>query len=213
MYFGQNPTLDVLREAINNIDGAIPSWAHYRNNKTGDRVSQCTNCQKPHHGNRGCHLPPACRVCAKHQTAQCPLLIEKRAQNKARIDVELLKCINCGAYGCSFMRQQKPQIQRSRQWAQQNVPKSVPSVPIEPTPYDLRGEFPDLPRTRQPMFHQQLPTNPINVNNGSDSSNLLNIQQLQIIMSDIMSKLRDCKSKEDQFNVMFSLAAKYVYNP
>lgn len=205
VYFAQNPTLPTLRETINNIDGAIPSWAHYRNNKNGERNSRCTNCQKPHHGNRGCQLPPACGVCAQaHKTPQCPLLIEKRAQNKARIDTDLLKCANCGGKhtagypGCNFM--QKPvQISRSRQWAQQHV-----ATPIVPATQQLNvhsGNFPQLPRPKQSQashqtHHQanQSSTNhqTNNVIHGSSNSNLFSLQELQLIMSDIMSKLRDC---------------------
>lgn len=39
IYFNQNPTLPVLRDAISDIEGAIPSWVHYHNNKRGDKVS------------------------------------------------------------------------------------------------------------------------------------------------------------------------------
>lgn len=225
VYFAQNPTLEVLRESIVHINNAIPSWAHYRNKKPGDRISQCTNCQKAYHGKRGCHLPPACGVCAEpHPTSECPLLVEKRAQNKARIDEALLKCINCGGHHtasykeCEYLQRVKPQIKRSRLWAQ-NYSTNTPTEPqYIQSPPDLQRDFPALQRPHwqapSQQHHQQQHQPPqFNVNHGSDNSNLFNIQEIQIIMRDIMTQLRNCKSKEDQFNVMFTLAAKYVYSP
>ena len=95
VYFAKNPTIPVLRNTSINIKGAIPTWAHYH--KQQNHRSRCTNCQAPGHGSMGCHLPPKCVVCAgPHKSSQCPLLEQKRLQNKAMIDLEFLKCANCG---------------------------------------------------------------------------------------------------------------------
>ena len=205
--FSKNPTLPLLRETISDINGAIPSWAHYRINKNGSRPSRCTNCQKPFHGARGCHLPPSCGVCAgPHNTPVCPLLIEKRKQNKERIDPLLLKCARCGGNhtagysGCPAAVTPRPTNNRA---------PSTYQRPPPPKPSDV-NEFPGLPQRPGNTNNQN--TAPV-FSHGSQSNNLFSLQELQNIMSEILINLKNCHTKQDQFNLMFSLAAKYVYGP
>lgn len=208
VHFNKNPTLPVLREVVTSINGAIPSWAHYRVDQNAQRPSRCTNCQKPFHGSRGCHLPPACGVCAgQHNTPTCPLLLEKRRQNKERIDPQLLKCANCGGNhtagysGCSALQQRSFKPRGPSAW--QRPP---------PLPSDVNN-FPGLPQRKgAPVTSQSSPQSP-NVSHGSLNNNLFSLNELQSIMTDILSNLSNCKTKADQFNLMFNLAAKYVYGP
>lgn len=216
VYFAGNPTLPVLRESINNIDGAIPSWAHYHQNKqAGGRISRCTNCQKRFHGARNCHLKPVCGVCAgtDHQTSSCPLLIEKRNNNKANIHESLLKCANCGGNhtaGFSGCIHNQP---RPKQWSKAVQPPRRSAIPVA-QPFNINAEhFPELhdPR-RQRSNYSSEPIIGENIQMSKNSnSSLFSIQEMQVILGEMLSKMRECKSKEDQFQLMFSLAAKYVY--
>lgn len=142
------------------------------------------------------------------------------------LDVALLKCINCdghhsaGYQECEYMENSKAPIKRSRQWTQQYTTQSAPvEQQYIQAPPDLHRDFPALQRpywqtaTQQKQQQHQPRQQQPNVILGSDNSNLFNIQELQTIMSEILTKLRDCKSKEDQFNFMFNLAETYVYSP
>lgn len=217
VYFKKNPTLPVLREAITDLFGAIPSWAHYRSPKNPNgqqRQSRCTNCQRPGHGALNCHLPPKCVVCAgDHTSKTCPLLMEKwqlQDQGKeAKIDNSRISCANCGGnHTASFPG--CPVLQKNRRptpaWKRAS---ELPQIP-QPRINDLL-EFPILKRGNRPTTNNVDPTI-MNMPANSNNNNLFNISELQEIMSDIMSELGKCQNKQQQFNVMFSLAAKYVYN-
>lgn len=45
----------------------------------------------------------------------------------------------------------------------------------------------------------------------SNDSDLFNTEEMKIVMSEVFSSLKRCKSKEDQLLLMFEIAAKYIY--
>lgn len=207
VYFETNPTLPVLQEVANDINGAVPSWSHYKNTNT--RPSRCTNCQRPNHGSYGCRLPPKCVACAgDHKSSQCSLLAEKRNQNKERLPQEVLKCANCSGNhvasfsGCPYMqRKERPSSFRYNTWR-------------KPTPAPQLNDvvaFPNLPppQVNRPVNNISPPSQA----NSNANPNLFSLQELQSIMGEILTNLRNCQTREQQFNLMFNLAAKYVYGP
>lgn len=69
-------------------------WANYIVN--GDGVTKCSNCQQFGHPADYCKLKSRCGICAAfHRTADCELLLERRAKNLKSIDANLLKCVHC----------------------------------------------------------------------------------------------------------------------
>ena len=153
------------------------------------------------------------------QTSQCSLLEQKRLHNKAMIDPELLKCANCGEKhtasftGCVRMQ---PAPTRQNYWINKRPNATVAAPPPPSANLNDNNSFPNLPQRGLKHNQQFVPNVPtFNVSSAQSNSlnNLFSLQELQKIMQEILINLKNCKSKEDQFNLMFSLAAKYVYSP
>lgn len=212
IYFNVDPTLVVLKEV--KLFNTIVSWRHYESRRTGP--TRCTNCQMWGHGAFGCRRKPKCVACAgPHKSSECPLLIKKRSENCTALDKKFLKCANCGDnHTASFTSCPNYPKVPTRQMNNRN-----PSRPPPPPPEIAdRGEFPSLPGTSksQTTFNNipQYSSRQSSQQNSQQSSqqDLFSIQEIQVVLAEIMSELKKCRNKEQQFNVMFSLAAKYVYN-
>lgn len=113
--------------------------------------------------------------------------------------------------GCAYMS--KPTPRRFNREHNLSYAAATAAAPTRATainlPLDDNGAFPSL---QQKITNQMIGT-PIHSGSSVSNDNLFNIQELQTIMSEILTNLRNCKTKEQQFNVMFTLAAKYVYGP
>lgn len=230
VYFAQNPTLQTLANLAGILFGReVVTWRHYINRHAG--TGQCTNCHNFGHSKMSCHKPPVCGVCAQnHPTSSCPLLVEKRKNNKAYLDPSLLKCAGCGGHHtASYTRCPKNpnpppdeyQPQQNQQHPVQPVPRPKPAPVVAPYSYQAYPELSlqnsrnkrtlsqvqqhrPLAYTQQHQHHQ-----PVSQNN----NDLFTIEEIPLIMGEIFNKLKGCTTKEQQLTIMISLAAKYIYGP
>lgn len=214
VYFHTNPTLPVLnKEARILFDYNVVTWRPYHNNHKGP--IQCSNCQDYGHGAFGCNRPPKCRVCAeKHQTKDCSLIIEKRRNNNEKIHQSLLKCAGCNAnHTASYSGCPKKPVFVTRPSYHHHQQQQQYKQPM----INDREQFPSISLHKNQRYENNLiEHNNINVNrawtNHGQSNDLFTVEEMQLILSDIFKNLRTCTSKEEQFQLMFKLSAKYVYN-
>lgn len=226
VYFAQNPTLQTLTNLAGILFGSeVVTWRHYINRHTG--TGQCTNCQCYGHAKMSCHKPPVCGVCAEnHPTNSCPLLVEKRRNNKAYLDSSLLKCALCGGqHTASYTKCSKnpnPPADDDQPQPTRPAPRQAPAPVVAPYTYQA---YPELSIQNQRNKHkwtaaqvlqQRPPTYPQPHQHQSVShanNDLFSMEEIPLIMGEIFTKLKGCSTKEQQLTLMISLAAKYIYGP
>lgn len=224
VYFAKNPTLPVLQNC-KQLWHTIVRWDHYRNKFQGP--SRCTNCQSFGHGAVKCGMNAKCVACAgEHRSSECPLLIEKRRLNKDHLDVSLLKCFHCGSnHTASFLDCPKRQLYIETKKAANRNYRGTRPTQNNTTTYsntNYNQNYPQYKPRNRPIlgdetYSQQLKNNNENSQKSSQAltshqnSDLFTLDELNVICAEMMSKLSACKTKEDQFMLMFNLATKYVY--
>lgn len=227
IYFSTNPTLPALQNC-KQLWYSIVRWDHYRNKFQGP--SRCTNCQSFGHGAIKCGMNSKCVACAgDHRSSECPLLLEKRRHNKTHLDASLLKCCHCGSnHTASFLDCPKRQLYiETKKAANRNYRGSMPTPPTNSynSTSNYNNNYPQYKPRNRPVLGDITSTishahinDSIEYNNHSlpqqssrNNSDLFTLDQLNIICAEMMSKLSVCKTKEDQFLLMFNLATKYVY--
>lgn len=216
VYFETNPTLPVLMNVAHVLfDYNVVTWRPYHNKHEGP--VQCSNCQRWKHGAFGCHRKPRCRVCGQeHKTPTCPLLIAKRNSNNEKLHPSLLKCANCGGnhtanYNeCTHKPSHTPRPSRAAPANHQEQPR-----------VNDQEQFPQIYRHKNHRNSNINNNQFFNDNNNSwanqfksqpnNQNDLFTLEEMQLVLSDIFANLRLCTSREEQFQLMFKLSAKYVY--
>lgn len=226
VYFVKNPTLPVLQK-YSQLWYTIVRWDHYRNKFKGP--SRCTICQNFGHGAIKCGMEPKCVACAgNHLSSACPLLLEKRRLNKTQLDTTLLKCCHCGAnHTASFLDCPKRLAYIEKRQAENRKYRGNRPQPNKSTNImsNYNDNFPLYQPRNRPVLGDQIGARPF-INNyyarnnstpaqtqhtNPSNNDLFTLEQLNNICAEMLSKLRDCNTKEDQFLLMFNLATKYVY--
>lgn len=201
-------------------------WSFQR--KLKGKPTQCHNCQMFGHGERNCHIKTYCGICAgSHKTADC---------NKK----DAFKCVNCNgshkASDASCSVRSKYLEFRSNLASRKNQShqltkkaffstKAPVTAPANNMPKQLNlssmTDFPalshqnkqqvdavscvQLPSTWQSATHQPR-------GSFSNNNNLFTMDELNVLVMEMISKLATCKSKADQFQVVAQLATKFLYS-
>ena len=96
---------------IKYVDGFKVKWDKYRNKHNGP--SQCSNCLKFGHGQRGCSHEAICFRCSeKHDSKKCP---HKLIENN-KVSIEKLKCHFCGEKHSAISQACKTRMQIIENW-------------------------------------------------------------------------------------------------
>lgn len=207
-------------KAINNI---IVHWDFY-NKRTGP--TQCRRCQMFGHGTKSCNVNPRCVICgAGHLTTECPHPKPDFKNNQQA--PEYVRCVNCNQNhqanypGCKSLQDYKS-IRNSINQRNRRIKSSRNNVDFS------SNEYPSLPRN-QPApgnsfvnSRQSYPTSYASVlkcptlenkfSNNSNSQNLFSFQEITSLVEEVVEGLENCKTRKEQFNVITSLAIKYVYS-
>lgn len=217
LYFQKkdNVKLECLRQ-ITGIFNIKVNWKYYSTRSHGP--TQCSNCQDFGHGTENCHLKPKCIRCGgQHASEKCPHLPitdpGDSSTEKPKIPDEKVQCANCGDKhtanfkGCNY-RKQYMNIQL------QMKPRSRHTPP----PRNSEEIYPSLPKPSSPVgnnswMHKSPISQPIHTiqHQTSSSNDLLSPLECSQIMSELLCKLPQCKSKEDQIKLIYEISFKYVY--
>lgn len=209
---------------IKYIGNLVVKWQAYRNNRAD--VTQCMNCLHHGHGTRNCHLKSRCNSCgAAHSTENCP---EKAKPAK--------RCANCnGAHPATDRscpkRAEYVNIRQHATKSNQPGRKSVPKGP--PVPELNAKEFPALSNNTE----QNRPIYPVgfqftnNAGNytrrldprtraeqaasstsGDNGQALYSSAELWTIFNELCGRMRQCKSRADQVQVLGYMVCRYGVN-
>lgn len=196
----QTTTLKELRQKYASIDHLKVKWEFHRNRK--NKVTQCYNCQMYGHGSSRCAVKIFCSICSgEHKAVEC--------------SSNILKCANCGQEHKStspdcpsrkkyidmkhrFMNQNARTPRRS------NYPNRQSNVPYVPNNSD-ELQFPALHAGETPVNK-----NWSNLKNNNTNDVLFSFDDIKNITLELIQKLKACKTKLDQFEVVSSIAHKFL---
>lgn len=177
--------------------------------------TQCSNCQSYQHGTVSCFRPPRCIRCSgKHKSADCPHLLVKDdlgqvVETKDKIPEDLVKCVNCNQRhtanfrGCQVRQEIMQSRIRSHQYSHR---QHVPPPPIHNQQY-----FPPLETPSNPIGNNSWrQTASITNNFQSDNDDLFSYKECNAILKEFIGRLRQCRTKIDQIEVIGDIAFKYV---
>lgn len=189
-------TLRELKQNYSVINYIKVRWEYQKPNKS--KLTQCYNCQMFGHGSSRCNVKPFCAQCAgNHKTAEC--------------SVNTIKCANCkGPH--KAMSPECPSREIYKQIRQRTQPKSLRQKPEFNNRANYSNNFPNtlhqnsaLPSTSRWNF-----TQPSSKPNNSGDSNLFSFEELKNLTFELITNLRGCKSREEQFQVVTNLACKFL---
>lgn len=199
--------LQELRKNVRSLFHIIITWDYQR--KVKNKPVQCRKCQMFGHGEKGCNVIPRCANCAdKHITADC------KSENK-------IQCANCGNRHKSTdlscpNRSEYLEMRKNLSMRSQHTKKHR-------SEFSINGEnFPAINRNSpnttsyvnsgwRPMDNNYKSVNNIPTIN-SNNNTLFTEQELMQLTTEMISKLRNCINKEQQFNAIAQLAIKFVYS-
>lgn len=200
----------------------VVSWSPYIASRKGP--TQCNNCQLHGHGSKNCNLPPRCSKCGgKHESRAClrdqlPLPEQlyvcclcgnahsSRDRNcPKRIDYIKMKLSHSSSKSNHASKSNHSVDQRSRQHMTHQQPST-----------NNNSEFPSIKvhqgRKFSDWFSPSQPNSPAIEANRNASEELFSPQQLLELTTELISNLKVCRTKMDQFQVITKLAIKYVTN-
>lgn len=189
-------TMKDLRQNYSVIEYMKVKWDFQRGSKT--RITQCYNCQMYGHGSSHCQVKTFCANCAgSHKTSDCK--------------ETTIKCANCnGAH-----KSNSDVCQSKQNYLQMRERMQPPRRSVRPSGFstsNYAGTFPN-------NLHQNPPSTPswhpprytqINPNVNSQSNNMFSPEEIKNLTLELITKLRNCRNKADQFEVITSLACKFL---
>lgn len=199
-------TIKELRQNFSVMDYIKVKWDFQMTKKT--RITQCHNCQMYGHGSSRCRVKTFCAKCAgNHNTTDCKESVVKCANCNGSHKSTDENCPSKTQYLNMKQRQNftnKHQRSNRSNFANDNnnFPNTLQQNPILPQP---TGAW---QYQRNIGIH-----NNFNANNASISQNsgeLFSIQELQSLTFELITNLRKCRNKMDQFEVITSLACKFL---
>lgn len=201
--------LNDLRKNVRSIFKTQVKWDFARRQR--NKLTQCYNCQMFGHGEKNCHIKTYCAICAEtHETSAC------KSSN--------IKCANCNgthkASDPSCMSRQSFYQVRER-LATKNKIQPLTKIVEHHSFVANMTDFPALkPRRQTSVSVVPKPTTSNNTNVWSKNNNntttngsnkLFSMQEINALTAEMLTLLGNCSSKAEQFNVITSLAIKYVY--
>lgn len=197
----QSISMKELRQKYSVIEYIKVKWDFQRGNKT--KITQCYNCQMYGHGSSRCQVKTFCANCAgPHKTVDCKETI--------------LKCANCNGphKSNSDECQSKQSYLQIRQRAQpsHHRPVRANTGGFTNTNYDY--SFPNNLRQNRESATAAWQRNAqgnANFNSNTNNSNeLFSPEEIKNLTLELITNLRNCRSKADQFEVITNLACKFL---
>jgi hypothetical protein len=229
--------INMLRK-IKAVCNAICRWDYYSNSRKSP--IQCHRCQKIGHGQRNCNLEHRCVICSEnHPSADCPFTRNSQSADPSLLKCANCGGNHTASYiSCSKKIEHMKRVQEAKS-KPQSSPKngSKPFV----FGADVNN-FPFLGNNRQNqqnsgfnfknnnttntnnelLYSSQLKsantnsiTNRLNLNQNSSqqvNNNLFSFAEIVALTNEIVTKLRNCRTREDQFQIIMQLSIKYCYN-
>lgn len=202
-----------LKQNVKSLFHMIIRWDYQR--KIKNKPIQCHNCQMFGHGEKGCSIKTKCAYCSgRHKTKDC--------KNKDKV-----KCANCNNTHTSTdiscpVRASFLDIRENIQRKNNRYPshgnriyQSRKNITTNLNTLD-NNNFPQLPNSNARFENNTMawPRSQINNkrNTTQTSNELFTVEEISQLTLDIVSKLKSCKTKDEQFYVITQLATKYLYN-
>lgn len=234
VYFAhKSVTLSQLK-AIKAVLSVIIKWSPYTSSfKNGP--TQCNNCQLYGHGNRNCHLPPRCLLCAgEHKKTECPyiqatnfsplccLCAGKHQSNHhscpKRAEYVNMRQTSMGRYKTRVEHQQPIQSENPPKTKLQNLPSRQIATSIA-TPSHTQtsaSQFPLQPppttfssyARSQTSYADIVAAQPIDPAN----KDLFTADELMELTMALITDLSRCRTKIEQFQAVSNLAIKFEYS-
>lgn len=197
-----------LRKNIKSLFYTIIKWDYQRRIK--NKPVQCRKCQMFGHGERGCNVKPRCASCAgRHRTTECQLTNEIRCANcNNNHKATDTNCPNREAY---MQMRQKYIKNNALPNKRTNWPEYKHSAANFPTPVFGANLTNGNTNQNNCWFSQNKTFNTTSLHTGN-STDLLTEDEMMQLTFELVSSLRSCKSRDDQFNVIAKLAFKFLYN-
>ena len=191
-------TLKELRQNYSVIEYIKVRWEYQKPNKS--KLTQCYNCQMFGHGSNRCNVKTFCAHCAgEHNTKDCKASFEK--------------CANCsGAH--KSMSPNCPSRETYVKTKQRALPKNLRerSLPFNNNA-NYNNNFPNSLNQSESRKVHNLDYNQSNFRNGNkNSNNLFSFEEMKNLTFELISSLQNCKSREEQFEVITNLACKFLYS-
>lgn len=179
---------------------------------------RCRRCQGWGHGCKNCWLPVSCMYCAgDHTTNEC-----KEIVNGVPVQNDFVpRCANCSSEHpanyekCDVLlkhmeRQASLALKNSRLMKARNQSnqQKVNNVinPVTPT---VQRQYSFRPNSARPSYAQV--TKSAGRTSTDSESQLMTVNELLSLTKELISSLKNCRTREQQFDVMAALAIKYVY--
>ena len=193
--------LQDLRTKCKSLFYTIVRWEYQR--KIKNKLVQCRNCQMFGHGERGCNVVTLCANCAgRHKTIDCPspdviCCANCKGKHKSSDPV----CPNRAAY--SNIKTNINKSSRSRDTSKRtSIGFSYVASQHPPLPKSSQQSQPNRIEWVQHKHEQS----------DSSGNDLFTEEEVSRLTTELISKLRACSSKSEQFNVITQLAVKYLYS-
>ena len=191
---------------LKSVTGIMHMRVRWNTYKRRSGPIQCRNCQSYGHGNLNCHLPSVCSLCGEnHQYEKCLHLNSYEEGNYYSI-----KCANC--------KQNHPSnsLQCEKRTEFINIRKKLSYHAHNKThTIQNKDNFPELkslkPASVQNNNYAAEKQQFSKLHQKHINNDLFSINELMQITHEIITSLRGCINKDDQFQVISKLAVKYVY--
>lgn len=198
----QTISMNELRKNYSVIDYIRVRWEFQQANKK--QITQCYNCQMFGHGSSRCKVKTFCANCAgPHKTSDCK--------------ESTLKCANCNGNHKSTS-EQCPSKTSYLNIRLQHAPRRKVRVNTEyRSPANYNNSFPNTLRQSEPTTpNNWVARNDIhhsssyNSNTFTGSNDLFSPEEIKCLTLELITNLRNCKNKADQFEVITNLACKFL---
>jgi len=190
----QSITLKELRQNYSVLEHIKIRWEYQRRNSS--KITQCYNCQMFGHGSNHCKVKSFCAICSgKHHTSECKSTI--------------VKCANCKGTHKSFSKDCPIRHEYIKLKEKLRKPLKKSSNNKQLTYQNYNTNFPNTLNQNLQQPNTWLNQNN-NLQNQSSYNNMFTIQEMKELTLDLISKLQNCKSKSDQFEVITTLAFKFL---
>lgn len=198
--------LQDLRTKCKSLFYTIVRWEYQR--KIKNMPVQCRNCQMFGHGERGCNIKTLCANCAgRHKTVNCPspdifCCANCKGKHKSSDNV----CPNRAAYVEITHKLSK----NGRSQDTTNPGRQFSYVSSQHPPLPKSGNQQNQFKRTQWVTKSYNNDSSFQPNN--NNNDLFTEEELSRLTSELISKLQNCNSKSEQFNVITQLAVKYLYS-
>lgn len=196
----QTITIKELRQQYSIIDYLKVRWEFQQAKRS--QVTQCYNCQMFGHGASHCRVKTFCSNCAgQHKTVDCKEPASKCANCGGPHKSTFNECPNKANY-LNFRQRLQPAPRRRIREFNGNYNNNFPNTLRQSTPTSTRNW--QAPKTATNNFSSNSP------NNNGGSADLFSIEEIKNLTLELITNLRNCKDKAQQFEVITSLACKFL---